>query len=55
MATKQDPIVIKDYMYPVKNNREILLQEEEDKILGNHGLVFSKYINAKERIVINNI
>ena len=51
MATKPDPIIIKDYSNPVNNPREVFLQEEQNKIIGSHGLIFNKYQNVKERIV----
>jgi len=52
MAISDEPVVIKDYNTAVNNPRQILFHEEENKILGNYGLVLNKYLSVKERIVI---
>ncbi len=46
-----EPVVIKDYTQPVNNPRKELFHEEENRIIGNHGLILNKYQTVKDRIV----
>ena len=45
-----EPIIIKDYSHKIENNREVLFHEEEDKIIGRHGMVINQYEMSKEKV-----
>lgn len=45
-----DPVPLTKYISPISSTRQILLQEEDKKIIGRRGMIFKSFITEKERL-----
>ncbi len=45
-----NPIKVKKYKAPIHNPRQILIEEENDKIKGKKGIILKGYKTERERI-----